>query len=372
MARIGATLDVGTDSGERKVVAESAYQLPAELRDRAGQMMMVGFRGLTPLEAQPTIRHLAEGSVGAVVLFDVDAETAGPRNVQSPEQLRTLVSSVKAAGEIPALVCVDAEGGFYHRLKERYGFPSTSPAAEMGERDDLAFTHRAAGVVADTLADMGIDLNLAPVVDLLNPANLTVSARRRSFSSDPARATAHAREFIMAHHERGVLAAPKHFPGMGGLLRPYLPDRGEFMEGWTMAELEPYRALAAEGLLDAVLAARVSHPELDPVYPSCLSRTIVEGVLRDQLGFGGVVISDAMEMLAIWDVYGFERGTILAVNAGVDMLLYCNESGIVPYSDERGPDAVEVIVNAVARGEIPEERVNQACSRVLALKSRLV
>jgi len=116
----------------------------------------------------------------------------------------------------------------------------------------------------------------------------------------------------------------------------------------------------------------VTHAELDADHPGCLSSKIVNGFLRQQIGFGGVVISDAMEMLAIWDVYGFERGTVLAVNAGVDILLYCNESGIVPYSDERAPEAVQIILDAVARGEIAESRINEACGRILALKSRLL
>jgi beta-N-acetylhexosaminidase len=88
------------------------------------------------------------------------------------------------------------------------------------------------------------------------------------------------------------------------------------------------------------------------------------------MGFKGVAISDALEMLAIWDVYGFERGTILAINAGIDILLYCNESGIVPYSDDRGPETVQVVLDAIARGEIAESRINEACGRILALKSR--
>ena len=239
----------------------------------------------------------------------------------------------------------------------------------MGEHADMAFTHGQAAIIAGMLSEMGIDMNLAPVLDLLNPANLTVSARRRSFSADPAVVTAHAREFILAHHELGVLCAAKHFPGMGGVLRPYSPGRGEMIDNWTDAELEPYRALVAEGLLDAVLAARVTHVELDPSFPGCLSKKIVDGLLRQQIGFDGPVISDALEMLAIWDVYGFERGTILAVNAGVDMLLYCNQSGMVPYSDERPENAIDVISAAVARGEIAESRIDQACGRILKLKS---
>ena len=334
-------------------------------------MILVGFRGMNAVEAAPTMRNIAAGNVGAVVVYDVDAETGGPRNIQSRAQVRELVTAVKGASEIPVLVTVDAEGGFYHRLKEKYGFEPAIPAAEMGERNDLGFTHSAAGAIASMLVEVGIDMNLAPVLDLLNPTNLTISARRRSFASSPMSVAAHAREFVLAHHEMGVLTAAKHFPGMGGILRPYASGRGEIIEAWSTEELEPYRSLIAEGLMDAVLTTRVTHMELDPDYPGCLSSKIVNGLLRAEMGFKGVVISDAMEMLAIWDLHGFERGTILAVNAGVDLLLFCNESGMVPYSDDRAPDAVDVIMRAVERGEITEARIDEACGRILALKARI-
>jgi beta-N-acetylhexosaminidase len=344
--------------------------MPARLRDRIGQMILVGFKGMTPAEAGITIRQIAEGTVGSVVVYDMDGETGEPRNIESREQLRDLVAALKAAGELPVLVAVDSEGGFYHRLKEKYGFGPVWPAAEMGERNDLAFTRAAAGDIAAQLVDAGIDLNLAPVVDLLFQNNLTVTARRRSFSSDPVVVAAHAREFIAAHHDLGRLATLKHFPGMGGVLRPHAPGRGELIEDWSPAELDPYRTLIREGLVDAVMATRATHTELDPDYPGCLSAKTIDGLLRGEMGYDGVVMSDAMEMLAIWDVYGFERATILAINAGVDMLLFCNQSAIVPYDDDRGPEAVRVIEAAVARGEIAEARIDEACRRILALKSR--
>jgi beta-N-acetylhexosaminidase len=357
-----------TDAGRPE---RAALQMPSDLRGRIGQMVMVGFRGMNEVQSQPILRSIADGFVGAVVLYDVDAETGGPRNIQSPNQLRDLNAALKSVGEIPVLVTIDAEGGFYHRLKEKYGFAPATPAAEIGERNDLGFTRSAAGSIAAQLADVGIDMNLSPVVDLLNPANLTISARRRSFASDPAVVTAHAREWVLGHHEAGVLTAAKHFPGMGGVLRAYSPGRGEVMEAWSADELAPYRSLMADGLLDAVLTTRVTHLELDPDFPGSLSAKIVDGLLRREMGFDGVVISDAIEMLAIWDVHGFERGTILAVNAGIDLLLFCNESGVVPYTDDRAPDVVDVLLRAVARGEVEESRIDQACARVLALKSRL-
>lgn len=363
-------MDAGVTNAERDEKAETSVQLPAALRDRIGQMIMVGFRGITPREAQPTLRNIGEGSVGAVVLFDVDAETGGPRNIQSPEQLRELVAALKEVGRIPVLVTVDAEGGFYHRLKERYGFAPATPAATMGERNDLEYTRSEARVTATELARVGIDMNLAPVVDLLNPANLTVSARRRSFSSDPDMVAAHARAFILGHKDVGVLTALKHFPGMGGVLKPYAPGVGELIQSWSTAELQPYRTLNDDGLIDAVLATRVTHPEIDERDPGCLSARTIDGLLRDDIGFEGVVLTDAMEMLPIWDVYGFERGIFKAIEAGCDMLLFCNESGIVPYSDERAPAAVQVILDAIERGDVSEERINKSCARILALKER--
>jgi beta-N-acetylhexosaminidase len=142
------------------------------------------------------------------------------------------------------------------------------------------------------------------------------------------------------------------------------------VESWSANEVEPYRTLNAEGLIDAVLATRVTHPELDEADPACLSAKLIDGLLRSDIGYQGVVFTDAMEMLPIWDIYGFERGILKAINAGCDILLFCNESGIVPYSDDRAPAAVQVILDAIERGEISEERINRSCQRILALKAR--
>ena len=347
-------MDAGVPSAERREAAESPVQLPSSLRDRIGQMIMVGFRGITPREAQPTLRAIDAGAIGWVV----------------PEQLRELNLAVKAAGSIPVMVTVDAEGGFYHRLKERYGFMPAIPAATIGETNDLAFTHAAGRTVAEQLARAGIDMNLSPVVDLLNTGNLTVTARRRSFSADPVIVAAHAREMILAHHEVGVLTAVKHFPGMSGALKPYAPGVGEIIASWSTAELQPYRLLQAEGLLDAVLATRATHPEIDEHLPGCLSPSVIDGILRTEMGYDGVVVSDALEMLPIWDVFGFAGGVLKAVQAGCAVLLFCNESGIVPYSDDRAYAAIDVIVAAIERGELTEARIDQSCRRILALKAR--
>jgi beta-N-acetylhexosaminidase len=363
-------LDARVQPAERQPAAEPPFQLPESLHERIGQMLLVGFRGLTPQAAARTLRQINEGSIGSVLLFDVDAETGGPRNVESREQLTELVAAIKEAGRIPPLVTVDAEGGFFHRLKTRHGFPPTPPAMDVGERNDPAFTRAQATVIAEMLCEVGIDMNLAPVVDLLDPDNLPEARSRRSFSPDPDIVTANAREFIMAHRACGILTALKHFPGMRGTLKPYARGRGELIATWDEVELTPYQTLISEGLVDAVLAARVTLPQLDPDYPACLSTTLIESLLRRRLGFDGVVISDRIELQAIWDNYGFARGMILAVNAGVDIILMANDSRLVEYCDGRSEKAVKIIEDAVGRGEIPESRIDDACTRILALKAR--
>jgi beta-N-acetylhexosaminidase len=214
-------------------------------------------------------------------------------------------------------------------------------------------------------------MNLAPVVDLLDPANRQAIVSRRTFDPMPSVVVAHAREFILAHRERGILSALKHFPGMKATRQPYAPDVGELILTWSATELESFRTLAAEGLADAVVVSHSTYPQLDPAYPACVSQTIVGGLLRSELGYRGVAISDPMEMQAIWDRFGFAAGIVMAVNAGIDLVLLCNHSSVVPYGDQRADEAIAILMDAVARGEVAESRIDEACGRILALKARL-
>ena len=127
----------------------------------------------------------------------------------------------------------------------------------------------------------------------------------------------------------------------------------------------------AEGLADAILTTRVMFRQLDPDFPACLSKKVVGGMLRTDLGYDGVVISDPLEMQAVWDAFGFAAGTVLAVNAGIDLVLMCNVSSVVHYSDDRADEVIQVLTDAVARGDVAESRIDEACGRILSLKARL-
>jgi len=363
-------LDARVPLGEERSSAVSP-RLPKDLHDRIGQMVLVGFRGLTAQEAEPTLKQIEAGSIGGVVLYDVDSHTGGPRNIQSPRQLSELVTAVKAAGSIPPLITIDAEGGQFQKLHPRHGFAHTATAREVGIRNELAYTRFNAETIAEMLAEAGIDMNLAPVVDLLNPANPTAIRIGRNYSSDPEVVIAAAREFILTHRACGVLTTLKHFPGMRATAQPHWRGVGGVMEGWSRDELEPFRVLISEGLADAVLTTREIYPLLDPDCPACLSKKIVAGLLRSELGYDGVVISDPMEMREIWNVFGLAKGAVMAVNAGIDLVLACNLSSVVPYSDDRADEVVRALTDAVASGEVAESRINEACGRILTLKARL-
>src|SRR5688500_4007905 len=188
------------------------------LRERIGQMLLVGFRGLTLEEAEATRRQVSNGALGGVLLFSVDQLTGGPRNVESPQQVRALVDGLRGAApaQTPLLVAIDQEGGLVARLGPAHGFPPTGSAADLG-RDDPEVTRAAARAMAETLAAAGINLNLAPVVDLAtNPDNPIIAGVERSFSPDADVVIAHATAFIEAHHQVGGAAcAVNHFPGPG-------------------------------------------------------------------------------------------------------------------------------------------------------------
>lgn len=337
------------------------------LREHIGQMLLVGFRGLAVEEADATRRQVAAGSVGGVLVFSVDQLTDGPRNVASPDQLRALVRDLGAAAPtLPLLVAVDQEGGRVARLGPTHGFPSTRSAEALG-RADPAETFEAARAMAETLASVGITLNLAPVVDLAtNPDNPIIAGVERSFSADADAVIAHATAFIEAHHEIGIQCAAKHFPGQGSAGADTHLGVVDVTDAWTDAELRPFAALIEAGLPDAVLTAHIFNGTLDPAHPATLSRPTITGILRERLGYDGPVISDDLQMGAIRDAYGHEDAVALAIEAGVDILLFANQ---LVYEPEIAERTVDVIERLVRNGRVSEERIDASYQRIVRLKA---
>lgn len=337
------------------------------LRDKIGQMLLVGFRGLTVEQSAAMISDIREHALGGALLFDYDTPTSTPiRNVASPEQLTALVSGLQAAAATPLMVAIDEEGGLVARLDQRHGFPPTVSAQKMGARNDLSYTRQQATGMAQTLRSVGVNLNLAPVVDLnVNPKNPIIGALGRSFSADPTVVTEQAGAFIDAHHQVGVKCTLKHFPGHGSSTGDTHLGVVDVTTTWSDVELEPFRRLVATGTVDAILTAHVFNSTLDRDYPATLSHATVTGILRERLGYDGLVLSDDMQMGAIRDAFGYEDAVRLAINAGVDVLTIANqqvfEVGIVGRT-------IDIIEAMVGDGRITQERIDASYRRIVAFK----
>jgi beta-N-acetylhexosaminidase len=338
---------------------------------KIGQMLLVGFRGLAVDEGHFIVRDIRERHLGGVVLFDFDVPTQQPeRNVRSRTQLAALSQALQSAATAPLLVSIDHEGGKVTRLKEASGFPASLSHGQLGRLNDLEATFAQAAQMAETLADLGINLNLAPVVDLCaNPDNPIIAKYDRCFSPDPAVVSDHAEQFIHAHHQHGVLCAAKHFPGHGSSRDDSHLGWVDVTATWSREELIPYQRLIAAGLADAVMTAHVYHAGLDPEDPATLSRAVLTGLLRGELGYDGVIVSDDLQMGAIAGYYGFEATIRKAIEAGVDLLTFANNS---VYEPEVAAQAIAAIKQLVSAGVVTEERIDASYRRIQRMKSRLL
>ena len=337
---------------------------------KIGQMLMVGFRGLTAEDNTTIARNVREQRVGSIVLFDQDTALGlGRRNIASPDQVRSLVDQLQRAADIPLLVAIDQEGGQVNRLKERYGFPPTVSPAYLGIMNDLERTDTSAETMAQTMADLGINLNLAPVVDLnVNPQNPIIGKLGRSISHDPETVVAHATQFIEAHQRHGVMCTLKHCPGHGSSLGDTHYGFVDVTETWSEKELMPFQGVIEAGLADAVMTAHIFNAKLDPALPATLSHNIITGILRERLGYDGVIISDDMQMGAISNYYAFDEAVQVAVLAGVDVIALANN---IRFAQNVGERAHNAIRRMVEEGKIDESRIDASYRRVMALKERI-
>ncbi|HEY3524083.1 MAG TPA: glycoside hydrolase family 3 N-terminal domain-containing protein [Candidatus Limnocylindrales bacterium] len=332
-----------------------------DLRRTIAGLLIVGFRGMS-LDDAPWLRRALRAGLGGVILFDRDQQTGDPRNVRSPAQVTALVREIHAAGTPRrAIVSIDQEGGVVTRLSPAHGFPAVTSEAAIG-RGTLTAARTWARGLAGTLAAVGIDLNFAPVVDLdVNPSSPAIGALDRSFSADPDVVVAMATAEIEAHRTVGVATTLKHFPGIGSSTTNTDFGVADVTDTWTRRELQPFRRLIAAGTTDLVMAGHVVNRRLDPDHPASLSKPIVGGILRDELGFEGVVVTDDLGAAAITSAFGRDEAILLALEAGNDLLLFANQQD---YDDDVFERAVDTIATALESGRVPIERVQEAAARV--------
>ena len=338
-----------------------------ELNPRLGELLLVGFHGTTLQDNAALEGLLCETRVAGVILFARNIVDAA----QTARLTRDLTARARACTGRPLLVAVDAEGGQVMRLGPAAGWTATLSHQELGQAGDLAQTELEARRIGGMLREAGINWNLAPVIDVgYNPANPVIVGVGRSFGANPKLVAAQARAYIAGMHAAGILTAVKHFPGHGSSVDD---SHAGFVDVTDTArpdvELIPYRLLLAEGVVDAVMTAHVFNRHLDAWVPATLSRPTIDGVLRSELGWRGVVVSDDMRMGAIEQHYGAGDAAVRALRAGVDLILIADDR--LPGDRSASAETLEAIRRALRRGRLPAGQVDEALARIAALRSRL-
>ncbi|MDN0195668.1 glycoside hydrolase family 3 protein [Streptomyces sp. S.PNR 29] len=314
-------------------------------------VLQPGFTGTTAPDW--LLRRLGEG-LASVGLFG--------RNIASPEQLAALTAQLRAERD-DVLVAIDEEGGDVTRLEVRTGssFPGNHA---LGAVDDVELTRDVAFELGRRLAACGVNLNWAPSADVnSDPENPVIGVR--SFGADPDLVARHTAAYVTGLQSAGVAACTKHFPGHGDTAvdsHHALPRIGVDPSVLAERELAPFRAAIAAGTR-AMMSAHILVPALDSDRPATLSRRILTELLRGELGYDGLIVTDGMEMQAVAATYGIERGSVLAIAAGADAI--CVGGGLA--DDETVRRLRDALVAAVRSGELPEERLADAAARVRAL-----
>jgi beta-N-acetylhexosaminidase len=314
-------------------------------------VLQPGFTGTTAPDW--LLRRLGEG-LASVGLFG--------RNIASPEQLAALTAQLRAERD-DVLVAIDEEGGDVTRLEVRTGssFPGNHA---LGAVDDVELTREVARELGRRLAACGVNLNWAPSADVnSNPGNPVIGVR--SFGADPGLVARHTAAYVEGLQSAGVAACTKHFPGHGDTAvdsHHALPRIDVDPAVLGDRDLAPFRAAITAGSR-AVMSAHILVPALDPDRPATLSPRILTDLLRGELGYDGLIVTDGMEMQAIAATYGIERGSVLAIAAGADAI--CVGGGLA--DDETVRRLRDALVDAVRSGELAEERLADAARRVRAL-----
>lgn len=339
----------------------------ATLEQMAGQMIVIGFEGDDAGEASvaAVAAELAAGRLGGVMYLR--------KNVASLGAVREMNALFReAAPELPAFITLDQEGGSVERLTRDVGFAEIPNAATVAARNSPAEAQAIYARMAAGIAELGFSVNFGPVADLdTNPDNQIIARFGRAFGRDAETVIAYDRAFIAAHREAGLITALKHFPGHGSSTADSHEGFVDITRSWAPAELEPYRALIAEGLADMVMVGHLYHADYaegDGETPSSLSPRWIDGVLRDELGFEGVVISDDLEMGAIRDHFSLEQTVVKAVEAGMDVLLFSNTAYQRPGLNR---EVLDILLAHAEADPAFAARIEQSYGRIAALKARL-
>jgi len=340
------------------------------LESKIGQMLMIGFHGTSATANTQICQDIHRYNIGAVILFDYNpVNKSKPKNIASKSQLGKLTKELQAcSSDRKLLIAVDQEGGTVQRLKHKYGFYGQFPKASDVVKMDQKTIKATYTKMSYELKSVGINYDLAPVVDLdINMKNHVIHGLGRSYGKKPAVVASYASTFIDAMHTNKVLTSLKHFPGHGSSVGDTHKGFVDVTQLWKETELEPYRLLKDKA--DTVMVAHVFNKRLDKIYPASLSYNTITKLLREKIGYKGVVITDDLQMGAISHKYGLSHTLMLAINAGDDILLIGNQ--LDPRQIKSTKTLVDTISSLVNNGKIKVKTIDEAYLRIQHLKEKL-
>lgn len=336
------------------------------IEEMIGQMLMVGVDATALKQNTSVIKYLKANTLGGVILYEKNIS-----KVNSKELLKSFCTDIQKQSSGYVFIGIDQEGGLVNRLKTKYGFPASVTATFLGDKNNADTTSFYASRMANTISHLGINVNFAPCVDLCsNPNNPIIAKPKRCFSDNPELVAEHAGIFNTELMNKGVLPVLKHFPGHGSSRGDTHLDMADVTQTWNENELIPYQKLIEQNNVPAIMSAHIINANLDSdTIPSTLSKSILTDLLRTKMGFNGVIFSDDMQMKAISKYYGLENAIEMAVNAGVDVLMF---SGNIPGTSTPTIERVHTTFNKLLKEDkITEERLYESYVRIMDLKETL-
>ena len=337
-----------------------------ELKKEIGRMVIVGFENQKVDADSQIIKDIQKYDLGGVILFDrFYSDRNKTKNISSPKQLKELTLKLKSFAKKPLFIAIDQEGGRVARLKPKYGFLKI-PSAKSISQMPLEQVKKIYDKQAKMLKDVGINCDFAPVVDLArNDKNKVIVGLERSYGSNPEVVERYAGVFIDSLREQNIVSVLKHFPGHGSSLGDSHKGFVDITNTWDEVELEPYKKLIKDDKVDMIMTAHVFNKNLDAEFPATLSYNVNTKLLRQKLGFSGVIVSDDMQMRAITKHYTLKEGLVLAINSGVDMVLFGNQ-----LSKNTTQEIVDAVFDEVKKGTISYERIKEANKHIQNLHTK--
>ncbi len=327
-------------------------------------MLIIAFEGNTFNKESQIAKEVQELQVGGVILFDWNIYRESDTS-NSADSLRALCANLQGLRDEKLMICIDQEGGYVKRLKVSDGFKNTPSAQSIGEEDDPSKTTLYYRQMSELLSDLNINTNLAPCVDIIaNEDCPAIAKNKRSYSTNPEEVIEHSSIFINELNKKGIISSLKHFPGHGSSTSDSHMGFTDISETWSREELIPFIELLNPDKKMTILVGHLFNKNIDSQYPASLSYASINGFLRGELGWQGVVISDDMTMGAITNNYSFEESVLLAINAGCDMLIFSNPSTNGAYTSEL---FIKTVINYIKQGKISIKRIEESYQRIQSL-----